>query len=159
MALRTLRLMGDDILRKTAKPVTEITPKILALLDDMAETMAEKNGVGLAAPQIGILKRIVIIDLNDELIELINPEIVETEGTQEKSEGCLSLPGKSGLVVRPLWTKVRALNRHGEEIFVEGEEYMSIALNHELDHLDGILYIDKVIEMDPDDEDDEGDEE
>jgi len=155
MAIRTLRLEGDDILRKKSRPVTDITPKILALLDDMAETMAEKNGVGLAAPQVGILKRIVVIDLNDELIELINPEIVSTEGVQEKSEGCLSLPGKSGLVSRPLKTIVKALNRHGAEITVEGEEYMSVALNHEIDHLDGILYIDKVIEMDPDDEEDD----
>ena len=159
MALRTLRYEGDEILRKISKPVKEITPKIITLLDDMAETMADRNGVGLAAPQVGVLKRIVVINLDDELIELINPEIVTTEGEQEKSEGCLSMPGKSGLVARPFKTVVKALNRHGEEITVEGEEYMSVALNHELDHLDGILYIDKVIEMDPDDDDEEEDEE
>ena len=155
MALRTLRYEGDEILRKKSRLVNEITPKILELLDDMAETMAEKNGVGLAAPQIGVLKRIVVIDMGEGLIELINPEIMAAEGSQEKSEGCLSLPGKSGLVERPLKTIVKALNRNGEEITVEGEDYLSIALNHELDHLDGILYIDKVIEMDSDDEDDD----
>ena len=124
----------------------------------MAETMAEKNGVGLAAPQIGVLKRIVIIDMGEGLIELINPEIVKTEGSQKRSEGCLSLPGKSGLVERPEKTVVRALNRAGEEISVEGEEYLSIALNHEIDHLDGVLYIDKVIEMDEEDEFDDEEE-
>jgi len=152
MALREMRFQGDDILRKKSKPVKDINPKILTLLDDMAETMADRNGVGLAAPQVGILRRVVIIDMGEGVVELINPEIIETEGTQKLSEGCLSLPGKSGVVERPAKTKVKALNRFGEEIIVEGEEYMSVALNHELDHLDGILYIDKVIEMDAEDE-------
>ena len=164
MALRTLRYEEDEILRKKSRAVAEITPKILELLDDMAETMRDKNGVGLAAPQIGVLKRVVVIDVGEGLHELINPEIVATEGTQEEREGCLSLPGKSGYVERPMKTVVQALNRHGEEITVEGEGFLSIALNHELDHLDGILYIDKVIEMDEDeefedDDDFEGDEE
>jgi len=151
MALRTLRYEEDEILRKKSRPVQEITPKLLELLDDMVETMRDKNGVGLAAPQIGVLKRVVVIDVGEGLHELINPEIVSTEGTQEEREGCLSLPGKSGFVERPMKTVVKALNRHGEEITVEGEAFMSIALNHELDHLDGILYIDKVIDMDEED--------
>ena len=155
MALRTLRYEGDEILRKKSRPVPEITPKILELLDDMAETMADKNGVGLAAPQVGVLKRVVVIDMGEGLIELINPEIVQTEGCSERSEGCLSLPGQSGLVARPDKTVVKALNRKGEDITVEGEDMLSVALNHEIDHLDGILYIDKVIEMDDDDDEDE----
>jgi len=153
MALRTMRYEGDDILRKKSKPVKEIDAKILTLLDDMVETMDDKNGVGLAAPQVGVLKRVVVIDVNDELLELINPEIISAEGCQKRSEGCLSLPGKTGLVERPEKTVVKALNRLGEEITVEGTDVLAIALCHEIDHLDGVLYIDKVIEMDePDDE-------
>lgn len=152
MALRNLRFEEDPILRKIAKPVKAIDAKICALLDDMAETMTENSGVGLAAPQVGVLKRVIVIDIGEGLIELINPEILETEGTQQGSEGCLSIPGKSGVVERPLRTKVKALNRDGEEFTVEGEGYLSVALNHEIDHLNGILYIDKVISMDEDDE-------
>ncbi len=143
MAKRAIRTLGDDVLRKKCKEVTEIRPSILTLLDDMAETMYEANGVGLAAPQVGILKRIVVIDIGEGLIELINPVILETSGKQKDEEGCLSLPGKSAPVERPMYTKVKAMNRHGEEFVVEGTGLLSRALNHEIDHLDGVLYIDR----------------
>ncbi len=145
MAKREIRVSSDEILRKICKPVKEINPHTLTLLDDMAETMYAANGVGLAAPQVGILKRIVVIDLGDGLVELINPVIVETRGSQIDYEGCLSVPGQSGLVDRPEYIRVEALNRNGEKIVVEGEELMAVALSHETDHLDGILYIDKTI--------------
>lgn len=148
MALRTLRLENDEILRKKSKPVKEINDKILQLLDDMTETLHSKNGVGLAAPQVGVLKRVVIIEVEDgALYELINPEILETRGSQLKTEGCLSLPGLAGIVERPEYVKAKALDRNGNEIIVEGEELLAIAFCHETDHLDGILYTDKVIEM------------
>lgn len=145
MAKRNIRLSTEEILRKKCKEVKEITPNVIALLDDMAETMYDANGVGLAAPQVGVLKRIVIIDVGNGLVELINPVIVETKGSVIDYEGCLSIPGASALVDRPEYAKVRALNRKGEEIFVEGNDLMARALCHETDHLDGILYIDKAI--------------
>ncbi|MEA5085201.1 MAG: peptide deformylase [Lachnospiraceae bacterium] len=145
MAKRNIRLSTEEILRKTCKEVKEITPNVIDLLDDMAETMYDANGVGLAAPQVGVLKRIVVIDVGDGLVELINPVIVETKGSVIDYEGCLSIPGTSALVDRPEYAKVRALNRKGEEIFVEGNDLMARALCHETDHLDGILYIDKAI--------------
>ncbi|HIT73593.1 peptide deformylase [Tyzzerella sp. An114] len=145
MAIRQIRLSTDEILRKKSKEVKEITPSVLTLLDDMAETMYEANGVGLAAPQVGILKRIVVIDIGEGLIELINPVVVETKGSQIGSEGCLSIPGASAEVDRPEYVKVEALNRNGEKIVVEGTELMAVALCHETDHLDGVLYIDKAI--------------
>ncbi|WP_352400250.1 peptide deformylase [Anaerotignum sp.] len=145
MATREIRLSTDEVLRKKCKPVKEINENTLTLLDDMAETMYAANGVGLAAPQVGILKRIVVIDIGDGLIELINPVIVEKKGSQIDYEGCLSVPGMSALVDRPEYVKVEALNRHGEKIVVEGEELMAVALCHETDHLDGVLYIDKAI--------------
>ncbi|MGE4215152.1 MAG: peptide deformylase [Anaerotignaceae bacterium] len=145
MAKRNIRLSTEEILRKTCKEVKEITPNVIALLDDMAETMYSANGVGLAAPQVGVLKRIVVIDVGDGLVELINPEIVETRGSIIDYEGCLSIPGASALVDRPEYAKVRALNRNGEKIFVDGNDLMARALCHETDHLDGVLYIDKAI--------------
>ena len=145
MAIRQIRLSTDEILRKKSKEVKEITPSVLTLLDDMEETMYEANGVGLAAPQVGILKRIVVIDIGEGLIELINPVVVETKGSQIGSEGCLSIPGASAEVDRPEYVKVEALNRNGEKIVVEGTELMAVALCHETDHLDGVLYIDKAI--------------
>ena len=145
MAIRQIRLSTDEILRKKSKEVKDITPSVLTLLDDMAETMYEANGVGLAAPQVGILKRIVVIDIGEGLIELINPVVVETKGSQIGSEGCLSIPGASAEVDRPEYVKVEALNRNGEKIVVEGTELMAVALCHETDHLDGVLYIDKAI--------------
>ena len=145
MARRQIRLSTDEILRKVCKPVREINSNTLTLLDDMAETMYAANGVGLAAPQVGILKRIVTIDVGDGLIELINPVVVEKRGSQIDYEGCLSVPGQSGLVDRPEYVRVEALNRKGEKIVVEGEELLAVALCHETDHLDGVLYIDKTI--------------
>ena len=152
MAKRMIRLMTDEILRKKCKEVKEITTNVLTLLEDMAETMYDANGVGLAAPQVGILKRVVIIDIGEGLIELINPEMVETRGAIIENEGCLSLPGESSRVERPEYVKVHAFNREGQEIIVEGTELMARALCHELDHLDGVLYIDRAL---PEEEDDE----
>ena len=146
MAKRKIRISTDEVLRKISKPVSAITPSVLTLLDDMAETMYAANGVGLAAPQVGILKRIVVIDIGDGLVELINPVVVETKGSQIGNEGCLSIPGYSAPVERPEYVKVKALNRKGEEIIVEGRDLMAVALCHETDHLDGILYIDKALE-------------
>lgn len=143
MAIRSIRISTEEVLRKQCKEVKEINDRILTLLDDMAETMYDANGVGLAAPQVGILRRVVVIDIGEELVELINPVILETSGEQTGDEGCLSVPGKIGKVTRPNYCKVEALNRYGEKIIVEGEELMARALCHEIDHLDGILYIDK----------------
>lgn len=145
MGKRIIRTLGDDALRKKCKEVTEIRPSIITLLNDMAETMYNANGVGLAAPQVGILKRIVVIDVGDGLVELINPEIIETRGSYTDEEGCLSLPGKSAPVTRPEYTKVKAMDRNGNWFIIEGEGLMSRALNHEIDHLDGVLYIDKAV--------------
>lgn len=145
MAIRTIRISTDEVLRKTCKPVKEITPNLLTLLDDMADTMYEANGVGLAAPQVGILKRAVVIDIGEGLVELINPEILETSGSQTDDEGCLSVPGKYAPVERPNYVKVKAMDRDGSEFIIEGEELMARALCHEIDHLDGILYIDKAL--------------
>ncbi|MBQ9605083.1 MAG: peptide deformylase [Firmicutes bacterium] len=142
MATRIVRTYEDDILRKKCKPVKAFDAKLHMLLDDMAETMYESNGVGLAAPQVGMLRRAVVIDIGDGILELINPEILETSGEQTGSEGCLSVPGKAGDVTRPNYVKVRAFDRDGNEYEVEGEELMARALCHEIDHLDGILYTD-----------------
>ncbi len=146
MAKRNIRLNGDEILRKVCKPVKNITHSVITLIDDMAETMYDANGVGLAAPQVGILKRIVVIDIGEGLVELINPEVIEKKGSQTNDEGCLSLPGYVAPVERPEYVKVKALNRKGEEIIVEGEGLMAVALCHETDHLDGVLYIDKALD-------------
>lgn len=144
MALRKIREMGDPILEKVCKPVTAITPRTQDLIDDMFETMYDACGVGLAAPQVGILKRIVVIDCGDDPILLINPQVLETSGEQTGSEGCLSVPGKCGQVTRPNYAKVKAYNEDMEEIIVEGEELLARALLHEIDHLDGHLYVEKV---------------
>ena len=134
---------GDDVLRKKCRPVDEITPKIIRLLDDMAETMHDAQGVGLAAPQVGILRRIVVIDVEEgNLIELINPKIIAYAGEQDGTEGCLSVPGKWGMVKRPMHVTVRATNRYGKEFELTGSELLARAICHELDHLDGKLYID-----------------
>ena len=145
MALRQIVKIGEPVLRKKSKVVKEINDRIIELLDDMADTMYEADGVGLAAPQVGILKRVVVIDIGDGLIELINPEIIETEGEYLDNEGCLSEPGECGDVLRPYRVKVRAQNRFGETVEIEGEELLARAFCHEIDHLDGILYVDKVI--------------
>ena len=145
MALRKIREIGDDILNKTCKEVTEMTPRTRELIEDMLETMYEANGVGLAAPQVGILKRIVVIDTTGENPHiLINPRIVEQSGEQTGQEGCLSVPGKCGVVTRPNYVKAVALNENMQPIEVEGTELLARAICHELDHLDGHLYVEKV---------------
>lgn len=148
MAIRNIREIGDKALTKISKEVTEMTPKLKILIDDMFDTMYEAQGVGLAAPQVGILKRIVVIDASpegDSPIVLINPVILETDGEQTGDEGCLSVPGQSGVVTRPNYVKVKALGEDMEEIIVEGTELLARAFCHEIDHLDGILYVEKVI--------------
>lgn len=144
MALREIRIMGDPVLTKVCREVTEVTPKIVELIDDMLETMYEANGVGLAAPQVGILKRIVTIDIGEGPIILINPTIVESSGEQCGDEGCLSLPGKAGQVTRPNYVKVHAFDENMEEFEIEGTELLARAFCHELDHLDGHMYTEKV---------------
>ncbi len=144
MALRTIRELGDSVLRKPCKEVKEVTPKILKLIDDMIETMYETEGVGLAAPQVGILKRIVVIDIGEGPIVFINPVITETSGEQTGYEGCLSVPGKSGVVTRPNEVTVKAYNENMEEFTLTGTELLARAICHECDHLDGIVYVDKV---------------
>jgi peptide deformylase len=147
MALRNIREIGDPVLSKTAKPVQEVNQKVKTLIGDMLDTMYEYSGVGLAAPQVGILKRIVVIDISeegDEPVILINPTLLESSGEQTAYEGCLSVPGKSGKVTRPDYAKVRAWNENMEEIEVEGEGLMARAICHELDHLDGHLYVERV---------------
>ena len=143
MAKLKILKVGDEALRKVCRPVENITPRVLQLLDDMVETMREANGVGLAAPQVGILRRIVVIEVNEgEVLELINPKIVAFAGEQEGLEGCLSLPGQWGIVKRPMHVTVRALNRYGEEVEYRGSELLARCFCHELDHLDGKLYCD-----------------
>ena len=145
MAVRTIRVIGDEILYKECKPVKEMTQRVEELIEDMFETMYENNGVGLAAPQVGILKQIVVIDVDDgNQYVLINPEIIETSGEQTGEEGCLSVPGKWGIVTRPNYVKVRALNEEMEEFEIEGEGLLARAFCHEIDHLSGHLYVDKV---------------
>ena len=144
MAIRKIREIGDDVLYKISKEVTKMTPRTEDLIEDMLETMYESMGVGLAAPQVGILKRIVVIDVGEGPIVMINPEILETSGSQTGEEGCLSVPGKSGLVTRPNYVKAKALDENMEEYIIEGEELLARAICHELDHLDGHLYVEKV---------------
>jgi peptide deformylase len=144
MALRNIRINDDPILRKKCKAVTEVTDKIRELVEDMIDTMYEAEGVGLAAPQVGILKRIVVIDVGEGPVIMINPEILETSGSQTGQEGCLSVPGKAGIVTRPNYVKAKAYDLDMNEYIVEGEELMARAICHELDHLDGGLYIDHV---------------
>lgn len=147
MAIRTIRTIGDDLLYHKSKEVKEITPRIRTLIDDMLETMYEAQGVGLAAPQVGVLKRIVVIDVTEEgdsPIILVNPEIVELSGEQKGYEGCLSVPGKMGMVTRANYCKVKAYNENMEEITVEGEELLARALQHEVAHLEGELYVSRV---------------
>lgn len=144
MAIRTIREMGDDVLTKVCKEVPKMTLRTRILIEDMLDTMYQAAGVGLAAPQVGILKRIVVIDVGEGPIVMINPEILETSGEQTGEEGCLSVPGKAGVVTRPNYVKARALNENMEEYIIEGEELLARAICHELDHLDGHLYVEKV---------------
>lgn len=144
MALRTVRVIGDDVLRKNCREVKEVNERILTLIDDMLDTMYEANGVGLAAPQVGVLKRVVVIDVGEGPIVMINPVILETSGEQTGDEGCLSLPGKSGVVTRPDYVKAKAFDEEMQEYEIEGTGLLARAICHECDHLDGVLYVDKV---------------
>ncbi len=148
MAVLNIIKDGDELLRKTSRPVTEITPRIIRLLDDMKDTLHKANGVGLAAPQVGVLRRIAIVECEPgELIELINPEVIEQSGEQEEVEGCLSVPDRWGITKRPAKVKVKATDRHGNTFTVEGEGLLARALCHETDHLDGIIFYDKAVRM------------
>ena len=140
MAIRNIRVLGDEILRKKAKEITEVTPRIQELIDDMFETMYNANGVGLAAVQVGMLKRVVVIDVGDGPIELVNPEITFKEGEQRESEGCLSLPGKYGVTSRPAKVQVKAQDRNGKWQVFTGTELKARCFCHEIDHLDGVLF-------------------
>lgn len=148
MAIRTIRTDDDPVLRKKSREIDTVDPKIQGLIEDMIETMYDADGVGLAAPQVGILKRVVVIDIYDEtgVKVLVNPEIVSEEGEQEEVEGCLSLPGKAGVVKRPARVVVKALNEKGQAYTIEGTGLLARALCHEIDHLNGVLFTDKVIE-------------
>lgn len=140
MGLRKILTDKDPALHKVCKPVEKFDKKLHKLLDDMAETMEDANGVGLAAPQVGILRRVVVVDTGEGILELVNPTLVETDGEQTGAEGCLSVPGRYGLVTRPYYAKVRAQDRNGDWFEVEGEELIGRCFCHELDHLDGIVY-------------------
>ena len=142
MAIRKIVTLGDEVLRKTSRPVVKFDEKLWQLLDDMKDTMDKAEGVGLAAVQVGVLRRVIVIDVGDGLMELINPEIIEVSGEQEGQEGCLSLPGRFGIVKRPNYVKLRAQNRKGQWRLYEGTELKARAFCHEIDHLDGNLYID-----------------
>ena len=158
MALRTIRIVNDDILHKVSRPVLQVNDKIRQLLDDMLETMYHAGGVGLAAVQVGILRRLLVIDISengDSPLEFINPEIVSHKGSQTVWEGCLSIPGQSGKVVRPAVTVVRALDRFGQPFEMRCDDQLAVALNHEMDHLDGILYTQKALEIRHQGEEDE----
>lgn len=144
MALRQIREIGDEILTKPCREVKEMTPRVKELIDDMFETLYNADGVGLAAPQVGVLKRIVVIDTGENPLILINPVLLESSGEQTANEGCLSVPGKCGMVTRPNYAKVRYLDEKMEEQVLEGEELLARAICHELDHLEGKLYVDLV---------------
>jgi len=147
MAIRKIRKYGDEILRKKSKPVEVFDSRLAMLLDDMAETMRNAEGVGLAAPQIGVLRRVVVVDVGDGLLELVNPEIIEEQGEVIDVEGCLSIPEVSGEVARPQKVKVRAYDRNGKTFEIEGEDLLARAFCHEIDHLNGILFVDKVLKF------------
>ncbi len=161
MALRQVRIMGDPVLEKVCRPVKEMTSRTRELIEDMLDTMYDAEGVGLAAPQVGVLRRIVVIDVGEGPIVMVNPEILETSGSQTGGEGCLSLPGQAGNVTRPNYVKVRALDQNMEEYELEGTELLARAICHECDHLEGIMYVSKVegdlYDTDPDLMDEEED--
>ena len=147
MAIRNILKDEDPTLRKVCRPVTEFNERLWQLLDDMAETMHAAPGVGLAGPQVGILRRVVVMDVGDGVIESINPEIVKTEGEQSGEEGCLSFPGKWGIVKRPYKVKMKAQDRHGKWYYLTGEELLARCMCHEIDHLDGVVFLDHVDEI------------
>ncbi|AAK79688.1 peptide deformylase [Clostridium acetobutylicum] len=146
MAIRSIRKYGDELLRKKSRKVEKIDKRLLTLIDDMFETMYNADGVGLAAPQVGILKRLVVIDVGEGPVVLINPEILETSGKAVDVEGCLSIPERQGEVERPTYVKAKALNEKGEEIVIEAEDLFARAICHETDHLNGVLFVDKLAE-------------
>ena len=157
MAIRNILKQGEDALRKKCREVTAFNERLSQLLDDMKETLVFADGVGLAAPQVGVLKRVCIVDVGDGLIELVNPVITERRGEQRELEGCLACPGKNGYTLRPMWVKVEAYDRSGKKFTVEGEGLKARAFCHEIDHLDGILYVDKMVrEIFPDEEEADG---
>lgn len=148
MAKLQIRKLGDEVLSKTCRPVDEITPRIVTLLDDMIQTMRAADGCGLAAPQVGVLRRVAVVEVEEgKVIELINPEIIAREGEQEETEGCLSIPGRFGVTRRPMRVTVRATNREGKVFEVTGEGLLARALCHEIDHLDGHLFTERTIRM------------
>ena len=147
MALRNIVKDGDPILRKVCRPVEKFDHKLEVLLDDMYETMVEANGVGIAGPQVGMMRRLCVIDVGEGRIDLVNPEILETSGTQDDVEGCLSFPGEYGMVERPNHVKVKAQDKNGDWFEVEGEELLARCLCHEIDHLDGVCFVDKASRM------------
>ena len=146
MAIRTIRIIGDEILQKKSRRIDEINDRIKMLLSDMADTLhSTADGVGLAAPQVGVLRRAVVIDMGDGVINLLNPEIVSMEGSVEGVESCLSVPGRTAVVNRPQKVTVKATNENGEEYLIEGEGLLAVCLCHEIDHLDGVLFVDKAV--------------
>lgn len=147
MALRNIVTEGDEILTKKAREVSIINERIIQLLDDMVDTMRDSEGVGLAAPQVGVLRRVFVVEIEDKVYEIINPEILEMEGSQIGDEGCLSVPGMVGKVERPQYIKMKALDRNGKEIQIEGTDLLAVALCHEYDHLEGILFNSKATEL------------
>ncbi len=150
MALRHIVEIGDDILRKKCRPVAEVTDRTRMLIDDMIETLHHVGGVGLAAPQVGVMRRLFVVDLGEEDSEpivLVNPEFLEQTGEQDGDEGCLSIPGKAGSVVRPEYVRIKGLNRDGEEVEYEGTGMLARAFCHEYDHLEGVMYVDKAYEL------------
>ncbi|WP_297427317.1 peptide deformylase [Clostridium sp.] len=144
MALRNIRKYGDDVLRRKCREIDKIDDRLLTLIEDMKETMYDAEGVGLAAPQVGVLKRLFVVDIGEGPLVFINPEIIEVSGSQTDEEGCLSLPGETREVMRPNYVRARALNEKGEEFEIEGEELLARAILHEYDHLNGTLFIDRV---------------
>lgn len=144
MAVRNIRQLGDGMLKKKCREIKEVTPRIKELIEDMKETMYEANGVGLAAPQVGVLKRVVVIDIGDGPLVLVNPRLLESSGEQTGEEGCLSVPGKYGIVSRPMYVKIEAWNENMEYKVIEGEELLARAICHEIDHLEGRMYVEKV---------------
>ena len=152
MAILKIVKEGSADLRKKSRPVEKINRRIITLLDDMYETMKNANGIGLAAPQVGVLRRVAVVEHEETLYEMINPVIIKSEGVQRRNEACLSVPGRSGDIDRPAYVKVEALNRHGETYTIEGDDLLASALCHELDHLDGVLIVDRALRMVVDEE-------
>lgn len=159
MALREVRLVPDSVLRKTAKPVKEMTPRLQTLVKDMFNTMDSEDGIGLAGPQVGILKRIFTVGIGDIRLCFVNPEVLETRGEYLDVEGCLSIPGETGVVKRPEYVKVKAMNEKNEPFVIEAKNLLARCILHELDHLDGVLFTDKLVEVDEDFEPEEQSEE